>query len=274
MFSKLHNECILEFNMETESPLFIKSGEENPLNPTATDSSYLALYKDGKFVPVIPGTSLKGIFRSRAESILVGMNLYVCKIISNIKESCGSKIKANLYDKKKSDGKEKYDKSCSVCKIFGSNILKSRIEFEDAYSEDDWIIGKRKSVAIDRISGAAIGGAFYDFEYVEYGNFKCRIKLKNFFNWHIKLIIMVLQDINEGFVTFGGCTSKGFGRMKVSNLKAKVRYYNKKSKGEYEDKGFYIQRIFEEDEIGKVIKNIKINENIIKGCDIENEHVL
>ncbi|WP_416175487.1 CRISPR-associated RAMP protein Csx7 [Clostridium sp.] len=270
MFKTLYNEAILEFNMETKGPLFIQSGEENPLNPTAADNSYLALYKDGKLVPVIPGTSMKGVFRSRSEKLL-GANFYVCNIL-NIKESCGHKM---LRHNKDLSGKERYKKSCAACKLFGSVALKSRIEFDDCYPIDECVIGKRTLVSIDRIKGSAKENALYDFEYVEYGKFKCRIRLKNFFNWHIKLLMKIFQDINDGFVTFGGLTSKGFGRMEVEDLKLKIRYYSNVDNKAYINKGFYREREVEGiKNINYLFKDVTIDENSIQGCELSHEQVL
>lgn len=268
MFSKLYNEAIIEFELETVSPLFIKSGEEDQLNPTSADNTYLAFYKDGKLVPVIPGTSLKGVFRSRAEEKLSD----VCDLFS--KYNCGSKIKKMERDQKnKLNGEERYKNSCQVCKIFGSTVLKSRVQFSDAYPISNFKIGKRTSVAIDRITGASKGGALFDFEYVEYCNFKANIKFKNFYKWHIKLIIDIFKDINDGFVTFGGLTSKGFGRMKVKNVNLLVRYYNKSKKNEnYQEDGLYIYRkINGLENIMELLSSVEYGD---EGRDISNEQAI
>ncbi|OFI07063.1 RAMP superfamily protein [Clostridium acetireducens DSM 10703] len=274
MFSNLINEAQIECILETRSPLFIKSGEEDPLNPTAADDSYIAFYKEGKMIPVIPGTGLKGVFRSRAEVFLKKYG--ICNIFS-YNNSCGKKIADKQKKNKNITGIDKYDLSCAVCKLFGSQGLKSRISFEDFYPIENPVIGKRKGVAIDRISGAARKGAFYDFEYVEYGKFKGKIKIKNFFPWNLKLILLILEDINEGFVTLGGVTSKGFGQMEVKDINMKIRYYDKsKNNGKYEDKGFYIERKIDEKEVKNIFSKIKIDETEVKtqGSDLKNGKVL
>lgn len=269
MFSKLYNEAIIEFEIETVSPLFIKSGEEDQLNPTSADNTYLAFYKDGKLVPVIPGTSFKGVFRSRAEEKLTS----ACNLFS--RDNCGSEIKKIEKElKKKLNGKERYEKSCPVCKVFGSTALKSRVQFSDAYPISGFKIGKRSAVAIDRITGASKGGALFDFEYVEYCNFKANIKFKNFYKWHIKLITDIFKDINDGFVTFGGLTSKGFGRMKVNNVNLLVRYYDKSKKNEsYKEDGLYIyKKIDGLEHILKLLSNVEYGD--AEGRDISDEQTI
>jgi len=229
MFSKLYNEAVIEFDMHTESPLFIKSSDENQLNPASVEHTFFVTYKNGELVPAIPGSSLKGVFRSTAEQILKEHG--VCDILSK-NNSCSTRItneeKQNKNDGlKKPLGKSRYEKSCPVCKVFGSQVLKSRISFNDAYPVGEVRTGKRTAVAIDRITGASRKSALFDFEYIEDATFRCKIYLKNFFRWHVKLIYQIFERIDEGFTTFGGFSSKGFGRMKVENESITVRYYDK-----------------------------------------------
>jgi len=118
MFSKLYNEAVIEFDMHTESPLFIKSSDENQLNPASVEHTFFVTYKNGELVPAIPGSSLKGVFRSTAEQILKEHG--VCDILSK-NNSCSTRItneeKQNKNDGlKKPLGKSRYEKSCPVCK--------------------------------------------------------------------------------------------------------------------------------------------------------------
>lgn len=283
MFKKLYNEATIAFDIETISPLFISSGEEDPLTPTTADNTYLTLYRDGKETPAIPGTSLKGVFRSRIEEKLrsIDENIYVCDIL--LRNSCGDKIKREEKEEKRKsgkgirfDGKVKYEKSCAVCKLFGSGAIKSRLQFQDAFPIGEYKIGKRRSTAIDRVTGASKRNALFDFEYIEYGKFRGKIRLKNFFGWQLKLIFSVLEDINEGFVTIGGQTSKGFGRMKSSLQRVQVRYYDKSKLNDgYKDKGFYVQRVVEgEENIKTVMDSLVLNKDMIQRCELENDKAI
>src|SRR3569833_2071397 len=80
MFKKQHNEAVYRFQITTESPFVIKSGEEDILDPTAPKSQVLRAYHNGEQQVVIPGSSLKGVFRSRAEQLLSTIG---CKISSH-----------------------------------------------------------------------------------------------------------------------------------------------------------------------------------------------
>ncbi|AGC67344.1 CRISPR-associated RAMP protein, SSO1426 family [Thermoclostridium stercorarium subsp. stercorarium DSM 8532] len=286
MFSRLYNEAVIEFDMHTESPLFIKSGLDDQLNPAAVEHTFFVTYKNGEPVPAIPGSSLKGVFRSTAEQLLKEHG--VCNILSKV-DSCSYRIRQeerNQEERNKSEnqdnygqmslGEIRYKKSCPVCKLFGSQVLKSRITFNDACPVGEYKTGKRAAVAIDRITGASRSGALYDFEYIENAVFKCRIQLRNFFRWQVKLIFEIFNRIDDGYTTFGGFSSKGFGRMRIENVSMTVRYYDKGKKAEgYSDKELYIEKnITGREAISELLKDIKFDEAAFKGCDLKHDKAL
>jgi CRISPR-associated protein Csm3 len=264
MFKELYNEATIQFEMHTKSPLFIDSGDKNQLNPTTADNTFFRMYKDGQLVPVVPGTSMKGVFRSSAEQLL--------------DKSCNVTTRAcRIRSRRENTAKERYQNSCPTCKLFGSTALKSRISFNDAYPIGDFRIGQRTSAAIDRITGAAKGGSLYEFEYVEDATFKCEIKLKNFFRWQIKLILEIFERIDAGYVTFGGFSSKGFGQMGIGNVVTKVRYYDKEKETEgYRDKGFYIEKeIKGREQILELLRSVSIKDkNAIERSELRDDEAI
>lgn len=230
MFKKLVNEAIIEYKLETVSPLFVKSGKETGLDPNLADNVCLKVYKDGVLTPVLPGTSIKGVFRNRAEKILKDS----CDILSS--PCIGNKEARNM------SAKDVYKKLCPACKIFGSTATRSRISFSDAYPEG-YKLGTRTCVAINRVTGAAKDRALFNMEYVEWGEFKGTIKLTNFFRWQIKAIAQLFKEIDEGYITFGGLTTKGFGMMKVKDFKIKLGYYNNPQNANgYKKENLYIEK--------------------------------
>jgi len=274
MFSKLYNEALITFTMETMSPLFIKASEDSTLDPTAAYNTYMAFYKDGKQVPVIPGTSIKGVFRSSAEELIRALGLEPCNVLER---PCGRKIGEKLGKEDKKDVKKIYSHCCPICKLFGTTTLKSRVYFFDAYVEEgDYKIGKRTSVGIDRVTGASKRGALFDFEYVEYGKFKTQIKLKNFFGWQLKLLFDLFDRVNDGRITFGGLTSKGFGKMKIDDVNLEIRYYNKSTEPQgYIEKDYYrTKEIKGLEKIKELLGSIEIDENTIRRCELEDEQAL
>ncbi|NLY19469.1 MAG: CRISPR-associated protein, partial [Clostridiaceae bacterium] len=67
MFRELKNECKIQFDLVIQGPLCIRSGESFELNPGQPDTAVVRSMWNGKMQPVIPGSSLKGVFRNRAE---------------------------------------------------------------------------------------------------------------------------------------------------------------------------------------------------------------
>lgn len=253
MFKELVNEAILTFDIKTQSPLYIKSGNDNSLNPSAADGSYITTYRNSKLEPFIPGTSLKGVFRSRAEQLLKSNGS--CDIVNN---------GACLFerDAKRLNGKERYKKSCPICRLFGSKVLKSRATFSDAYVSGNYKVGERTCVGINRVLGASKQQAPYNMEYIDEAIFNGKITLKNFEPYQVKLILMLFKEMNDGFLTLGGMTSKGFGMVKGDNFKLNLRYYGSKSaiKQGYEFKDYYYEKNIQGfDDIFKLVENINIS---------------
>lgn len=251
MFGKLKNEAILTFDIVTQSPLYIREGNDNSLDPSALKGKYMTIYKDGELEPFIPGTSLKGAFRSRAERALRGDDR-ACDIINS------NECIPNNRDKPRT-GEERYKKSCPICRLFGSNVIKSRVSFSDAYVVDEYKVGQRTCVAIDRITGSAKGTALYSFEYIEDATFKEKISLQNFEPYQIKLLLCLIEEMNEGFLTLGGLTSKGFGCVKAENLELKIKQYGKEdlSSKNYEFKDYYnIKTVKGFNEISKLVSYV------------------
>jgi len=274
MFKRLYNEAVISFEMKTVSPLFINSGDSDQLDPAAADNTFLVMYRNGELVPVIPGSSLKGVFRSSIEQLLPGS----CDIFQN---PCAHRVRQKESGRRKRQqeegfelGKERYRESCPACKMFGSTMIKSRISFMDAYPEGDYRIGHRASAAIDRITGATRRNALFEFEYVEDALFKCEIRFRNFFRWHIKAVLEVFNRINQGFVTFGGLTSKGFGQKKIQNVSLKVKYYDRNKKTQdYTDQSLFIEREIDGlENILSLFEDVVITDNaVLQGCDLEND---
>ncbi len=228
MFKRLVNEARIAFELETKGPLLIRQGDETALDPTIPDMQFVRSVDPATGIKsvYIPGSSQKGVFRSRSEQVLRGLlagtGIQVCNLFS--KETCGKR-----EDMASRDGTERYQHHCPVCRLYGSFRLGSRVAFRDAFPVEGrpLVLGQRKNVAIDRISGAARGGALFTPEIVESGCFAGEITLTNFATWQLGLLLIVLEDLNLGFLGMGGGTSRGFGRVTIPSVSVRVRDYRK-----------------------------------------------
>jgi len=136
----------IEGKLRNETPLRVGSGKTQSFNE-ATDNPVI---KRGD-TPIIPGSTLKGAFRSLAESYIKSLNdskYYVCEMKDDKCESCN---------------KEKY---CIPCILFGFKDLASRVYILDSVAQS-FTISQRTMVTISRVFGGQMPGHLYTLDYVE-----------------------------------------------------------------------------------------------------------
>lgn len=228
MFRELKNEARVSFLLHTKSPLTIRSAQKKLLNPTLLDMQCIKSRYQGKDTVIIPGSSLKGVLRSRYEKIVRLLGGNCCNIFDRTQCKKIKVPKDKLYETR---GLYVYEHMCHVCQLFGSTGIASRIYIADAYPVETSITGERTGVGINRITGAAQKGALYDFEVVEEGSFQVDITLKNYEIYQIILLLYVLKDLDEGYISLGAATTRGNGRMEIQNLEICFREYRKDVKG-------------------------------------------
>jgi CRISPR-associated RAMP protein (TIGR02581 family) len=223
----------------TKSPLRIGSGKGK--SPTSSvDLQVITMNINGIEVPFVPGSSLKGVFRSSSEFIARSYGINACMM----GEGCKNNYDLNLQFFMKNGDFESIintlSKYCLICKIFGSASYYSHVSFSDAYPKNQ-VPGRgvKTGIAIDRRSGAVKMGALYTVEFVLPGSeFEGSIKFYNLPNYAIGLISTVINNINLGVIKIGGFKSKGFGNVEVipkelrGNVLVGSSYENVLEKGE------------------------------------------
>ncbi len=156
-------------------------------------------------VPVLPGTGLKGLFRSRAEYILrsVGVTPAPC-----LDQQCGT---------------------CWTCQVFGfggghdetstSVGARSAVRIPDAVVRDPVDV-RRTHIAIDRFTGGVLPGALYTMEAPESGTFTVDVEQLTTLDarrvQEIRAVLrLVLEDLDDGIAGIGGGTARGYGTVSV-----------------------------------------------------------
>jgi CRISPR-associated protein Csm3 len=235
--SVIIREVVLEGYLVAESPLRIGVGRESPLG-SAVDLAVLRVNLNGKLVPYIPGSSLKGVFRSTAIQLASRKGLTVCSGLS--KGTCMDlrypefdgktlldKIKEEIRNRNYRRAIELFhEKACLLCKVFGAPSFTGHSEFNDSYPINekgevlDAPVGVRTGIAINRRTGAVHMGALYQVEYVEPGaRFRFSIRTTNLPNYALGLLAKILRMVNEGWVRVGGFKTRGFGELRVEGLR-------------------------------------------------------
>jgi len=232
----LRREVTFEGYLVNEAPLRIGVGRESPLG-SAVDLAITRIKLGEKTVPYIPGSSLKGVFRSAAVQLAKLKGLSVCSGLS--KETCMDferqefggetlleRIQSELREGHSLEAiKLFHEKACLLCKVFGAPSFTGHVEFTDAYPVGDKgevlevPVGVRTGIAIDRRTGAVYRGALYQVEYVEPGaRFKFSVHMTNLPNYALGLLAKVFKMLNEGWLRIGGFKTRGFGEVRVEGL--------------------------------------------------------
>jgi len=240
VFKNLRNEARLFFWLHTAGPLLIKGPDQPGLDPLLPDMRFVRAWRDGKEIPFIPGSSLKGVLRSRAEQIVRTLAPDEMDIPNPFE-------RGREKEMKNKPGDYRYYASDPVTQLFGQTYLAGRLRCADAFPVEgrSLRLNERNHVAINRITGATQGTALFNPEAVEEGTFAAEISLTNFALWQLKLLGWLLQDLDEGYVLLGGSTTRGYGRVRVENVQVVLRDYRGEPPGE-------ILRGYEEDDTVKV----------------------
>jgi CRISPR-associated protein Csm3 len=224
MHQRLSNSARLQLRIEPFGPLLIKSGIETP-DPTRAGLEFVRTRHAtlGETV-YLPGTSLKGAFRSHAERSLRGLDIEICDPLDK-KSFC----RRGAVDEDTSRARV-FAQQCAACRTFGSLKVAGRLNFADAMpwpphaSEDEQRQGldrvnrtePRFQVGISRETGAVQKGALYDLELVVEGAFYSELHLRNFELWQLALVMALVDDLNEGVFAIGFGKSRGLGRVKAA----------------------------------------------------------
>lgn len=216
MFATIRNEARIRCVIEADGPLIIRAAAPSNIDPTRPDMEFV---RDGAGQLILPGSSLKGVIRSRAERILrrERPNDGACNPFCG---ACGQG--QNLRPR----GEERYAQLCYACRLFGSVALRGRAAFADARPVDPAaiVLGQRTHVAVNRVSGGPASGSLFSPEVVERGSFRAEIVLTNFALWQFLILLNVLQEMDEGLVRLGGATTRGYGRVRVRDQGVQVMW--------------------------------------------------
>src|SRR5579885_3110249 len=232
MLKKMVNEAFCTLRITTTGPLLIKSGHASISGP---DMTPVLTFRNGKQEAFIPGSSLKGVFRSHIEKIVCSLKSHVVcypfegnedkqadpeQRKSDYRDSCGGRFnqRAKNDDRYRRLLEERpdlvYADSCPTCRLFGSTGFTGRMAISDAYLVSDEVKEQRDGVGIDRLTGGASHGAKFELEVVSTGvAFETNIHLRNFEIWQLGMLFAVIQDMEDELIRIGSGRSRGLGKV-------------------------------------------------------------
>jgi len=233
MLRKLMNEAFLTLRITTTGPLLIKSGHASVSGP---DMTPVLTWRNGNQEVFLPGSSLKGIFRSHLEKIACSLKpRVVCYPFEgneekqadleqrrrDYRDSCGGMFNqiARREDNRRWLEERSdlvYAASCPACRLFGSTGFIGRVAISDAYLVSNEIKEQRDGIGIDRLTGGASHGAKFELEVVSSGvAFETEIHLRNYEVWQLGMLFAVLQDMEDELIRIGSGRSRGLGKVKA-----------------------------------------------------------
>ena len=236
----------IRIECKIENPLLVKDGlrsrPETFIEYTDSNNEEFLKEVDACFVkvvtcnkaevPVIPGGSLKGAWRSRAEKIVRTLGIAKTACDPTMQNNrCFKKIVKGL-EKLREDLKNRQNRyeaickaSCLTCNLFGNSHLGSKIYFSDsALSMADGCPAKSKTidgVAINRFNSKPVDAALFNARPYINGSFIINIEVRNPNDTELALLMFVIRDfINQTIpLALGFGKNKGFGIVKVDKDK-------------------------------------------------------
>lgn len=213
MFAKLENRVIAQYKVTTLSDLHI--GGHTTIEPAEVDNPVI---KNTEGYPIIPGSSLKGVFRTELERLLRGVG---------IDDVC---TPSKLCEPKK---------ECPICRVFGGAEMAASIRIKDATADHKRTL-VRDSVAIDRQTRKARSSGKYDTEVVPKGTvFEGTFTIENIglgIRTHAKLgaLLSLVDFFNSCSGSIGHAVSRGFGEVQIEIEKFNVITAQDYLDGKYE----------------------------------------
>jgi len=177
--------------------------------------SDLPVIRDAAGQPLIPGSSLRGVLRAGAASLLEALGIPAASE-KPLPRSPGERPTLE----------EAWGRWSWIDRLFGriggkdDLSFASRLQISDLHcltpAEEPVAIELRDGVGIDREIRTASGGVKYDLEVVPAGTaFAGRVRLKNADDAEIGLFAQALWMLDEGLLTLGGKSARGLGWMQV-----------------------------------------------------------
>lgn len=223
MFERFDSRYDLRGRLITKTALHVGAG-----GSLAVVGSDNPVVRDVNGLPYIPGSSFKGALRSLIEAIVRALSPgdrrepWACDPLNDpcVKatdiEGLSDDEISQLVERGTHDG----GSACSICRLFGSPWLASKVKVADLYLTEgvNWKarVEVRDGVAIDRDTETVSGGRKYDFETVpRETTFDLHIRVDNASAEELGLLFLGLREFTNGGAWVGGNTSRGLGLVRI-----------------------------------------------------------
>jgi len=212
-FDVLTTSYFIEGEVVNETPLRIGSGKQQGLSPV--DNPVVTYIIRGREIPVIPGSSWKGVLRSEAERFVRSTPGIAKEKNWDVWRACDIFEITDREDLRKNEGKN----PCVVCRVFGNTELASHVHLFDSIPKGDPALQVIRRVAIERITSSQSPGRLFDVQVVPpMTRWTFRMRIINVDlesdNPQGYLLSNLLRQLIEG-IQIGGGRSVGYGYVRL-----------------------------------------------------------
>lgn len=263
----LINRSIIYLHFTTEEPISLGMYNEGNIRKIA---SYID--KEGRQIFLIPSESIKGVMRSIASKIFRDMEGgFICEkgnhpdneanklSIGIVKKELSCILHEDLINELTEDTIKQFYISlnnCCVCRLFGSNMLASKLVFDDAYFTNTQVL-KYASTSIDRKSRIAKENMLFTVESIKPDRVCLKIIADNITKPENRLLSLLLDFISKRGLVLGGLKSRGYGSLSLDRDRTNAKVVE-----------FKINNISEDNKIEN-INALLLNDNYYKEFGIE-----
>jgi len=182
-------------------------------------------------LPILPGSSVRGVLRSRVEQILRSLDGFACDLHRR-SEACHERLDPppvageDETDQPQRCGLEKeYEGMCLACRLFGCGRLASSVRVTDFHAVEEGRALGQDFVAVDRFTGGTAPGAKFDARgqtgvtfagqlHVDLGD--DRDAGTGVGPVGLGLLALAIRDLLLGDLAIGSGTAKGFGEHRTT----------------------------------------------------------
>ncbi|WP_411574814.1 RAMP superfamily CRISPR-associated protein [Streptomyces fradiae] len=172
-----------------------------------------AILRDHDNLPIVPGSTWKGVLRSRCEFILRSVGLDACSSVGENTGPCGRCVLCTAFGWTERTGA--HDQTPPDAERPPSVGARGRLVFTDTVIRDG-TVRIRNHVALDRVFGGARDEALYTEETIEDGTLTVRIRRdrdREVPELARAALLLALDDLATGRLGIGAGTTRGQGTL-------------------------------------------------------------
>ncbi|MBE3577760.1 MAG: hypothetical protein IMX00_08725 [Limnochordales bacterium] len=194
----------------------------------------------GEDLPVIPGSSLRGVARTELERLLRSVGRFVCqpphpdRMCPHVRSGTARPGESGSQGKPVSEAEKQNFAGltaigreqlvfCDACRIFGSPWLSSAVWFSELVTAEPVKVATRTSVSVSRWTGSAESERLYSFEFVPAGADRSTLLWVGNVEGRLEeplagLLLIALRMVSH----LGGQKARGFGRVSLVRIEGHV----------------------------------------------------